>query len=494
MKTARYTGAILLLAALAALAQMPGRMGPALDETSGKILAEIKDRSQLMENLEYLTDMIGPRVTGAARLKRANEWTMQRFKEYGLENAHLESWTIANGWERGAARARIVEPTQHTLTIAALGWTPSTNGLVRGPVVHVRATRPEDLQAYKGKLKGAIVVTSEPRRSMGAPELMAGPMAGPAPAGPASRFDPQRGEQFRQMSRQRDPFLKDEGVAAVLRDAGKEHGLLSMSGGERGYQIAEIPTAILPAEDYTLIFRLLKRGPVEMELELTNTVRPGPLEVYNTVAEIRGSEKPDEVVLLGAHLDSWDLATGATDDGTGCAAVLEAARALQAANVQPKRTIRFVLFAGEEQGLVGSRRYVEAHQAELAKFSAILVHDTGTGKVTSIGLSGQYQLRETMDQVVAPLRTVGLQELSMRRINGTDHASFDEAGVPGFFVIQDMTDYFKSHHSQTDTFDKVRKDDVIQGAQVMALWAYRVARLPELLPRKAKPATQVAGN
>ncbi len=483
---------IFLLLALAALAQFRSQSGPGGDEVERKIMAEIKDRSQLIDNLEYLSDVIGPRLTGTAKMKRANDWTLQRFKDYGLENPHLETWTIGNAWERVTARGRIVEPTEHPLTIAAMGWTPGTNGVLRGPVAYVKAQRAEDLEAYKGKLRGAIIITSEPRDRR--PDT---PAAGPAPAGPpAQPFDQRRLEEFRRFGRERDQFFKNEGVAAILRDSSKEHGLLNMGGsGGRDYQIAALPSAMITSEGYGLLFRLLKRGRVEVELEIRNAVRPGPIDVFNTVAEIRGSEKPEEVVLLGAHLDSWDLGTGTTDNATGSSVVLEAARALKALDLKPKRTIRFILFSGEEQGLVGSREYVKSHKSELEKFSAILVHDTGTGRVNSIGLSGNYQLRETMDQVVAPLRMVGLQELSMRRMGGTDHTSFDEAGVPGFYCIQDPAEYSKTHHSQSDTFDKAKKDDLIQGAQVVAVWAYRVSQLPELLPRRPKSAgTTSSGN
>ena len=212
--------------------------------------------------------------------------------------------------------------------------------------------------------------------------------------------------------------------------------------------------------------------------------------MYNTVAEIPGSEKPDEVVIIGGHIDSWDLGTGATDDGTGIMAVLEAARALKAVGVKPRRTIRFVLFSGEEQGLHGSRAYVKAHEKDLSKISAVLVHDMGTGRVKSIGLLGRYDLRETMDQVVEPFRdAVKLDELSLRGMaGGTDHASFVPFGVPAFAVVQDEAEYRKTHHTESDTFDKVYPDEINQGAKVLAAWAYNVAMLPEILPRNPKPA------
>jgi Zn-dependent M28 family amino/carboxypeptidase len=191
------------------------------------------------------------------------------------------------------------------------------------------------------------------------------------------------------------------------------------------------------------------------------------------------------VVILGAHLDSWDLGTGATDNGTGSTAVLEAARALQKLGVKPKRTIRFVLFTGEEQGLNGSRAYVAAHKDELAKISGVLVHDTGTGKVLTIGLMGNYNVRETMDRVLYPLaENAGIMEPTLRSEGGSDHVPFDEAGVPGFWCVQDPADYDKTHHSQADTLDRVRWDELTQGAEVLAVFGYNVAQLPEMLPRK----------
>jgi len=490
----RLGAALLLLASfflggtlLTVSAQRPAETP---DPDTQTILDEIHSHNELMSNLEYLTDMIGPRLTGTEKLKQANLWTMEAFKKYGLANAHTEPWQIARAWFRGTARARILAPAQHPVTIAAAGWSPSTPGFVRGKVVFVDGSSEQSLQQYKGTLKNAIVMTAEPAAYPAPYEAPASPLLASPNLG-----TPRRGgddaANFRRMARIVGDFLKAEGAAAVLRDSAKEHGLINMTGiGGQEYSVGAVPTAFVAPEGYRLIWRLLKRGPVDMEIEMTNGFSNGPVEVYNTVAEIPGSEKPDEVVLIGAHLDSWDLGTGATDNGTGTAAVLEAARALQKLSgaLKPKRTIRFVLFSGEEQGLVGSRKYVEAHRAELAKFSAILVHDTGTGRVHAIGMQGNYQARETMDQVTAPLRTIGLLENSLRSSTGTDHASFDPAGVPGFFCIQDPAEYRKTHHTQSDTFDKVWKNDLLQGAQVLAVWAYRVAQLPELMPRKPASA------
>ena len=452
------------------------------------ILDEIRLRSELMQNLEHLTDMIGARLTGTEKMKQANQWTMQVFQKYGLANAKMEPWQIARAWFRGTARARILSPAQHPVTLAAAGWSPSTPGFVRGQVVYVNARTEQALQQYKGKLRGAIVISAEPGEIPAPFQPSASPVATPPNLGP------RRGDEaanFRRMGRILGEFLKAEGAAVWLRDSVKEHGLVNMTGvGGQEYNIGPVPTAFVSPEGYRLIWRLLRRGAVEMEIELTNSFSNGPVEVYNTVAEIPGVEKPDEVVLVGAHLDSWDLGTGATDNATGSAAVMEAARALQklSSALRPKRTIRFVLFSGEEQGLVGARKYVEAHRADLAKFSAILVHDTGTGRVHAIGMQGNYQAREIMDGVTAPLRAVGLLENSLRSSTGTDHSAFDLAGIPGFYCIQDPAEYRKTHHTQSDTFDKVWPDDIAQGAQVLAVWAYRVAQLPDLLPRKPASA------
>jgi carboxypeptidase Q len=503
MKTARHLCLFVMLLALAAVAQMPFFFGPPPDPLDTKIVAEIKDHAKLMDNLEFLTDMIGSRLTGGPQLKRADEWALAKFKEYGLSNVHAETTTIANGWERVSARARVIEPAQHPLTIAAAGWSPSTKGLVRGPVVLVTARTPEEMEQYKGKLKNAIILTPEMRRGLplpGAPGAPGtpGPEAQrerarqvPAPAAPEAQPDMRRRmEDYREMQRKRDEFFKNEGVAAMLRRSDKDYGLLNMTGGSSTFEISAIPSAFLTSEGYLLLERLMKRGPVMAEIEIVNKIVPGPVEVANIVADIPGSEKPDEVVLLGAHLDSWDLGTGSNDNGTGSTVIMEAARALKALELKPKRTIRFVLFWGEEEGLLGSREYVRAHKNDLGKISAVLVHDTGTGKVTSIGLSGDYAARETMDQVIAPLRGLGLalEEPSMRSMGGTDHASFVPEGVPGFWCIQDPLDYRQTHHSQADTFDKARTDDLIQGAQVLAVVAYKIANLPQMLPRQ--PRTQ----
>jgi carboxypeptidase Q len=448
------------------------------------ILEEIEKRSELMANIEYLCDMIGPRLTGSPNLTKANKWTKDKFQQYGLSNAHLESWMIDRAWTRGEAKGRVVVPVEQRILLESSGWSPSTEGPMRGPVVHVKAQSTDELTAYKGKLKGAWILLSEvsvqPTPKQAKPTNLDAEMK-------------KRIAQFMKMRTFRPElrkFLVSEGIAGILIDSNKEHGLVNMTGASSNFSPAEIPEAFLTTESYGLIWRLLKRGPVEIEIDLKNTFSSGEVEVFNTVADIPGSEKSDEVVIIGGHIDSWDLGTGATDDGTGIMAVLEAARALKAVGVKPKRTIRCVLFSGEEEGLHGSRAYVKAHEKEMSKISGVLVHDMGTGRVKSIGLQGRFDLLEQMVGVIEPFKeAVSLDELSMRTMMGTDHLSFLPHGVPAFAVVQDEAEYRKTHHTESDTYDKVYPDEINQGAKVLAAWAYGVAMLPDILPRDPKPAT-----
>ena len=465
-----------------------------------QIIAEIRDHSELMSNLEYLTDRIGPRLTGSPQLKQANDWTVEVFKKYGLSNVHLESYTIAHPWTRGAAKARILAPAEHPLAIASAGWAPGTRGTVRGLVVYFDAKKPEDFAKFHGKLKGAVIIMQDPQPLSPLPPLDANfivtrPMQEPAPpVGQPALPDPF--DKFLADEKRKAKFLVDEGAVAILRDSNKPHALLNMGAYTfEPFQMGPLPSAFITGEDYREIFRLLKIGPVQVELQISNSLGAKPVEVFNTVAELKGSEKPEEMVIIGGHLDSWDLATGATDDGTGVMATLEAARVLAKLNLKPKRTIRFVMFTGEEEGLVGSKEYVKAHKNELDKISGALIHDTGTGRVLTIGMHDNYPAREQMDQVIAPLGELKLLEPAMRRTYGEDSFSFDEAGVPGFWCIQNFAEYRQTHHSQSDTFDKIWKDDINQGAEVLATWAYNTANLPEMLKRRPfTPATSVTDS
>ena len=289
-------------------------------------------------------------------------------------------------------------------------------------------------------------------------------------------------------------FLKAEGVACVLSDSAKPHGLLVVTGGwprgDRG-MVPDGPSRVFMShESYALLYRLASRpapAVTKVEVEINNKFTPGPITVFNTVGEVKGSEKPDEFVVIGAHLDSWDLATGTMDNGTGSCVVLETARviaALAKAGHRPKRTIRFCLFTGEEQGLYGSKEYVKKHAEEMDKTSVALIHDTGTGKVTGFGTHAQAKAKEMLDPELSSLTSMdGWRGLDLGGINGSDHQSFQPAGVPGFAARQEIDEYRFTHHTQTDTFDHAKKEFLLQGAQVMAVTAVRAANLPDLLPR-----------
>jgi hypothetical protein len=526
------SASLLLLLAVAAFAAPPAAAPVApvagTDPVSldRKVIAEARTGSEIMANLTYLSDVIGPRLTGSAALKRANDWAADRMRSYGLANVHLEPWTIPVGWERGPATVRLVEPDNgRFLTVASYGWAPGTKGKIVGDVVVMTAKNSAELAAYKGKLKGAIVLRGEPavirpitdnsfpwdapRRGRGTPPPRTNDKTDPkAPAKPEgaveTRPDPMRDPMrdptraFGQMMAFRKElmaFLHTEGAAVLMTDAGKPHGLLTTTGGwqegnDRVSGADPLPSLFVAHEHYALLHRLASRpspARTRVEVEITNKIIPGPIAVANTIGEIRGSEKPDEFVVLGAHLDSWDLGQGTTDNGTGTAVVLEAARILAHSGIKPRRTIRFALFTGEEQGLYGSKAYVAKHKDEMPRMSMALVHDTGTGKVIGIGLQGRAVVKPILDAELASLKELGVADINLRRMGGSDHMSFEQADVPGFAVQQDPAEYRLSHHSQSDTLDKAREPDLIQGAQVMAVTALRVANLPNLLPRDKPP-------
>jgi carboxypeptidase Q len=501
-------------------------------ELDKAIINEVKANSELMKNLQYLSDIIGARLTGSKNLERANNWTAEKMKSYGLENVRLEPWEVPIGWQRGKAAMKILEPdTGRELMIASAGWTPGTHGKVSGPVIILKSGNKEELQKYKGKLKDAVILTRPPTRVAPVTDLnyLGGPPAkkdglgkeepkqdnvkkddekkGEAKKDDARKGEEKKGDRGEGRGDGQPPrrpgglqfglgvdteFLKAEGAACMVSDAGKPHGLLVTTGGwpaDRAAAEARLPRVFMAHEHYALLYRLASREGVEtlVETEIENAFVPGPLTVYNTVGEVRGSEKPDEIVVVGAHLDSWDLAQGTTDNGTGSCVVLETARVIAALAKQgqrPKRTIRFCLFTGEEQGLHGSRKYVERHKDELDKHSAALVHDTGTGKVYGLGMQERKSCLTVLEPELATLAELdGWTGLTLRRMGGTDHLPFNTAGVPGFACMQENDEYRLTHHTQSDTFDKAKEPNLIQGAQVMAVAAMRIANLPDLLPR-----------
>ncbi len=482
-----------LLALLALLCSLSLAQTPDTQDDYRRLIETARQNSKLMENLEYLCDVIGARLTGSKALKQANEWAADKMREYGLENVRLEEWTIPIGWERGRLEAKMLAPREMNLQMASVAWTPGTRGAVTGPVV-IFDPLPDnsDLERFKGKLKNAILLTSAPSRVNHHPSRSQGSDAWNRRIGGGMHAHPDHDEEEmteeqRRMNRAREEFLKKEGAAALLSDAGRPQMLLFMYGGWRqdGSQ-APLPTLVVTNEHYGMLYRLVKRNiPVTMRLNVENRFIKGPIKVYNTVGEIPGTEKPEELVICGAHLDSWDLGNGTVDNGTGSMVVLEAARLIKLCGLKPKRTIRFVLFSGEEQGLHGARHHVKQNKAQMEKVSAVFVNDTGTGKTIGLGLHNNPQVQPVFENELPVLKELGVTRYNNGFMASTDHHAFYEDRVPAFYMVQDPADYFLSWHTQTDTFDKALKDDLIQCTTVMAVCAYFVAQRPEMLPRRA---------
>ena len=525
------------------------------------LLDEVKANAEIMKNLEFLSDTIGPRLTGSRNLERANEWTAARMRDYGLENVHLEPWEVPIGWERGTASLKVVEPdTGVRCLVNSAAWAPGLpGGKVTGEVKVVRIRTKDDLAKYRGKLKNAVVMTRPPTPVAPITDLSYGPLP---PAKTAPKKDEPKKEEAKKVAdgavvalvggqppegkKAADPkqpkadapkqpegkdlpplggskgpkddgglgglvsdteladFYKSEGVACTLSDSGKPHGLMVAGGNWRGADrgAAQDTTArlIVAHEHYAMLWRLASRpapAVTKVEVEITNRFIPGPITCYNTVGEIKGSEKPDEFVIVGAHLDSWDLATGTMDNGTGSCVVLEVARTLAKLAKEghrPKRTVRFVLYTGEEQGLVGSRKYVEKHAEEMGNVSLALVHDTGTGRVTGFGVHGNADVKNVLEpELVTLAGMAGWNGIDLGGVNGSDHQAYHPKGVPGLACRQDIDEYRLTHHTQTDTFDHAKGPNLVQGAQVLAVTATRVANMSQMLPR-FKPTAGFSGG
>src|SRR5712692_4767896 len=375
---------------------------------AGVLIDEAFNRSEVMQNLQYLSDVIGPRLTGSSAARRANDWTLERFKAYGLE-AHLEPWKFGGTWTRGPMRARMTAPRAHDVIAASWAWAPGTGRTVTGPVVRIDATTPDSFALYRSRVKHAWVMTRPPSLVWNAD----GPSMTAADSQrqrdffrtiftPFRDLDSTTRARMQQFANDLPYLLRRAGALGILQDASKEHALLNMSGSPN--RILPLPQIAVAHEDYALFDRLLQAGTTpQLEVSISNTITRDSVPQWNTVAEIRGSEHPGQVVIVGAHLDSWDLGTGTTDNGTGGMCTLEAARIIARSGLQPKRTIRFVLFTGEEQGLIGSRKYAEAHAAEADSIQAVIVLDNGTGAITGQALQGRTDLEGLWRAVLAPV-------------------------------------------------------------------------------------------
>ena len=434
-------------------------------ETSTQLRALIGDtvlNGQAYEYDRQLADTIGPRLTGSANYMRAAEWAQDKFKSFGLSNVHTEEWTIPATWEpESAAIGHITSPVNHLLHIYSIGWSPSTpkHG-ISGQVVYVPSLVAADIEKQKDKLKGSIALLDA------------------ASFGEKPRFD----EILQGID-----SMRSDGIIAILIPGGT-NGTESLLTLNVSATIDPTPEAQIGSEDVSLIKRLLDHGPVSVDFSYSNKIRKD-VKVPNVIAEIPGTDLASEVVIIGAHLDSWQPGTGAQDNGTGVASVLEAARAIQALHHPARRTIRFALFGGEEEGLLGSTAYTRAHLAELPRIDTILITDTGAQPAKGWYLMGRDDTKDAVASLKPVLSGLGADATSSDTefIFQTDHAALDVLGVPTLVLWNDTDKYFTLHHKASDTFDSVVQKDLTQGAAVTAVTAYAIANAGVSLGKHLSP-------
>ena len=512
-------GLIAILLCLPALAQN-GAEKDLLD----RIRQEEKNNSQIMKTMHMLSDMYGPRLTGSPNHKAAAEWAVKQMTAWGMKNGHLEPWDFGHvGWLNERLTAMIVSPVKDVLTVEALAWTPSTRGVVTAKAYQmILPERPtqEQLTAYfetqKTKVRGRIVLagkhtvvpvdlnppakrlTDEQAQQRYGPNARPGggfpqpsPTPTPAPGAPRRLTN-------RQIDEQTDTFLKTNGALIRANDAAFAFRRIRAFNNRTFEVNRTLPTVVMSNEDYGRITRILADGTdVTLEFNILNRVYPEGKTSYNTVAEIPGTDKADEVIMLGGHLDSWHASTGATDNAIGCAIMMEAARILQTLGVKPRRTIRVALWSGEEQGLLGSQAYVKEHFGSFEnpkpgyeKFGGYFNIDSGTGRVRGAGVFGPSAAADIMRKILEPLKddgVVGAVASRSRNLGGSDNTSFSQAGLPGIGMGQDPIEY-NSHtwHTNFDTYERILEDDVKKDAVTVAWAVYQLAMRDELLPRFAK--------
>jgi len=496
-------------------------------ETISRIRYEGFRNSKVMEYATGLMDSIGERLTGSPNMKRANEWTRDQFTAMGLSNAHLEPWgPFGRGWANQYVNARMTSPDIVPLLVYSKAWTPGTNGVVTGKCIRVNIEKKEDFDKYKGKLAGMILIFG--------PDAEVNPIA----EAPYKRYTDddlaKTGEyqipgerpafrmadvaRRRQFIKDLNQFLADEKVLAVIDHsrgtAGGGTVFVQSGGSYKPGETTVVPQLTMASEHWSRIARLLQqKKDVTLELNVINTFYDDDPMQYDTIAEIPGTDKKDEVVMLGAHLDSWHAGTGATDNGAGSIVMMEAVRILKTLDIKPRRTIRIGLWSGEEEGLLGSQGYVEQHfgsrphledpnmkdmptlmrreagpvtvKPEQAKVSAYFNVDNGTGKIRGIYLQENEAVAPIFEQWMRPFKDLGMTTLTMRNTGGTDHQSFDAVGIPGFQFIQDPIEYeTRTHHSNMDVYDRLQPEDLKQISVIVASFVYEAAMRDQMLPRK----------
>ncbi len=542
-----------LIAVLAgfAVAATPVLTSEKIDpEINAKIRAEAENNSQIMRTMHYLTDVHGPRLTGSPNFKAAAEWSVKQMTEWGFKNGKLEAWDFVNadgsarpGWLNERFSGHIISPVKDSLVGEVLAWTPSTKGTVVTDAVHVLPpTRPTqaELDAWINemtpKIKGKIVlvgahtkvaVNVEPpalRRNDDDLRRQMDPNAAPGDTGRGGRgrgADGRGGEppdptrlSPQVVNTAINALMLSAGVAVRINDGGRDHGQIRAFSNNTFDLAKAPPTVVLRNEDYGRITRILADGtPVKLEFDIVNQTWPAA-QGYNVVAEIPGTDKADEVVMLGGHLDSWHAATGATDNAIGCAVMMEAARILQAIGVKPRRTVRVALWGGEEQGLLGSKAYVQQHfgtaenpKPEFAKFNGYFNVDSGTGRIRTASVFGPPEAGTILREIFKPfedLGVMGARSASGRQTGGTDSTSFNAAGLPGIGLSQDPIEYQTyTWHTNLDTYERIIEEDVKKSAAAIASAVYHIAMRDEMIPRFTKetmpappapPATGRGGN
>ncbi|MGH9837968.1 MAG: M20/M25/M40 family metallo-hydrolase [Blastocatellia bacterium] len=479
---------------------------------NARIRAEAENHSRLMRTLQVLCDVYSPRLTGTPQLKAAQEWALKELAGYGLQNAHLEAWDFGfPGWQNEQLEARVIAPYKDSLVCEAMAWTPSTKGVVRAEAFHLippAAPTREELNAYlasvKAAVKGKIVLTGQhaiaPINFKPSPLRLSDAAARAiyAPRAPSSSNPTPAARTLTplEINAALDRFLQTNGALLRVHDAREPHGVIRAVINRTRDVNQFVPTIVMRNEDYGRITRILADGAkVELEFNIFNRLFPEGRTAYNALAEIPGTS--DELVMLGAHIDSHHLATGATDNAVGCAVMMEAVRILQALQLQPRRTIRIALWSGEEQRVLGSQAYVNTHfgsaetlKPAFDKLSGYFNLDTGTGRIRGMRVFGPPEAGEVLRQILAPfadLGVVGAGTYSNRTASGSDHAAFSVNGLPGIYVDQDPLEYGAlTWHTNLDTYERIHEPDAQQAATVIASAVYHLAMREARLPRFSK--------
>jgi hypothetical protein len=475
-----------------------------------RIREEGLNHSRVDTLAQQLLDGIGPRLTGSSGLRKAQDWAARTLRGWGLANVALEPWDslFGRGWERVSYTGRFIAPYEQPLRAEPLAWSGSTRGTVTCDVTLIEIQDTMQLAQYAGKLKNACVMTqtwnpigpeyeARPRR-LSAESLIAWSNQQPQPQGGGNQQTPEQQARFRETQARNQAvnrFLRRERPAALLIPSGWTYGLLRTGGHPDGRMARDsayepTPALMVTHEQYGQLYRLAKRGvAAKLEVNVQNRWTNPDKREFTVIGEIPGTDLKDEVVMIGAHYDSWYSGTGATDNGAGSLAMMEAMRILKTLNLPMRRTVRIALWSGEEQGLLGSRAWVRHHRAEMPKISAYLNIDNGSGRLR--GVWGQYNQKavQVFDQILQPFRDVGFVASRLHPTGGTDHLSFDAAGVPGFQFIQDPLEYgIRSHHSHVDTYERLVIEDLQQAATIVAWTVYEIANRDGMMPRKEAPA------